>query len=304
MSAVRTPSEPNSAPGNTTQSLSHTLPVLSSFHAFRTLQDPFLPQPRTSRSNQERSRRGHGTARQPPPSTGPPGTHARGPPLSSGEGATSSEPGACALSPAPPLGSSRAALGYFRLFVLNSRPSLLILNTSPTRRFLFFIFLIFIYFSFSARGRGRGAGIPLLPSPPYPASPPLLSPSLSPRRTGRAGRRRLAKRRTPPAARDRAPPRTRTRRRPPPRQVSGAGACSVPGAGGGLRVGFVRPAAGWEGARERPRCLCVRGGCASTSCAPSGGEVGGGGCGACVWLYWNCVLRSPRSSSRGLGTRR
>lgn len=55
-----------------------------------------------------------------------------------------SAPRACAASAAPPLGSARAALGYFRLFVLNSGPSPL----NPP----------FFLFKFSS-GRGRGAGV-------------------------------------------------------------------------------------------------------------------------------------------------
>lgn len=59
-------------------------------------------------------------------------------------------PRACVLSAAPPLGSARAALGYFRLFVLNSGPSLLILSFPSFPPFFLLIFW---------RGRGRGAGL-------------------------------------------------------------------------------------------------------------------------------------------------
>lgn len=155
-----------------------------------------------------------------------------------------SAPRACAASAAPPLGSARAALGYFRLFVLNSGPSPL----NPP----FFLFKIFL-------GRGRGAGVSL-----RLAFPTLLLSALPwrPEKDG-PGSGGSATAGGAPAV---APSGGRA---PPPsgqcRAGEGAGVPALPhrGAGGqprGSGAGRARPSAGYLrcGLRgERRRC----GGC-------------------------------------------
>lgn len=105
------------------------------------------------------------------PAAGPqrPGARRQAPPRSSGEGAAGAVPRlsarrACALSAAPPLGSARTALGYFRLFVLNSGPSLLILYPLPLGGLLVCLFIILVVWGrvglfgvfFFWQGRARG----------------------------------------------------------------------------------------------------------------------------------------------------